>query len=288
MTMSDQRCYRLQVGPVSIELRCESPQYARSLADYFGRPSAPGAPDISLELEIVSHADIPDIPNSLVAGKSVSGHEFTIADGLITGNFDPRSRRGKLSILNILTKGQYPRVFEQVLYQAVQSAFRTAGTDALMIHSSAVATDQGGFLFVGASGTGKSTVAELSADFAVLNDEMNLVSFDNDPVELHGTPFNGFYQGKVEGTAPLRAVFLLAHGRRHELAPVGPAEAVSILSAQICPPVGLEDPFSPDIRLQMLDLAEKLFHSVPVQRLEFTPDPGFWDLIFTRFGKVPD
>ncbi len=85
------------------------------------------------------------------------------------------------------------RILEQIFYQAFWSARRAAGLDAFLIHSSAVIVDGRGFLFVGPSEAGKSTVARLSAAHHVLGDEMNLVRSSGAGLTLVGTIFNGLF-----------------------------------------------------------------------------------------------
>ena len=282
MTATDPREYRLAVGDCILGLVCDTPQYAESLAAYFDRPCSPQPADVSLDLVIVSHDDQPEIPNSLFVTKTVTAEGFDIAGGLISGHLDAETRRGELRVKNILTKGMLPRVFEQILYQVFYSAREVRGFDAFLVHSSGVIAEGGGYLFVGASEAGKSTVALNSRDHLVLNDEMNLVEFTPEGVVLCDTPFNGFFRDKSPGRAPLQGVFLLAHGPEHRLVPVGKAEATVAVATQIVPPVGLADPVPADVQMKMIDLSERLCGRVPVQRMEFTPDPGFWQVILSR------
>ncbi len=279
--MADQnpKEFRLQVGSCVIGLMCDSEEYVASLDDYFARPPVESSADIQLELELVSHTDWPPIPNSLFTTKTVTGNGFDIADGLITGSFDPKTASGVLRVKNVLTTGLLPRVFEQILYQAYYSARKIRGEDALLIHSAGVIAGGNGCLFVGKSGQGKSTVAGLSAKHLVINDEMNLVDLAGVEPVLHGTPFNGFFKNKSPGEAPLRGIYLLSHGPEHQLHKVGVAEAVATVAPQIVPPVGLEEAVPADIRLQMVDLAARLCDKISAHRLEFRPDEGFWDVI---------
>ena len=271
--------FRLKVGRTVLGLVCDSPEYAASLDAYFGRAPVDAPADIRLDLEIVNHRDDPEIPNSLFTTKTADGRDFDIADGLISGYFDPGRAGGLLRVKNVLTHGTLPRVFEQVLYQAYYSAQAVRGREDLLIHSAGVIVDGSGYLFVGASGRGKSTVAELSAHYLVINDEINCIEYREDGPHLAASPFNGFFKPKTEATAPLRGIFTLAHGTAHEVLDIGTAEAVSAIAAQIVPPVGLEQAVPRDIRMLMIDRAMRLCSGAPVRRLEFTPDAGFWDVI---------
>jgi hypothetical protein len=274
---------RIAVGSVVLGLECATAEYAASLREYFVTGATDDAPDIRLKLEVVGDDEPVAVPDSLIATKRLAGDEFTAAGGLVTGRYDPRTRRGELRVHWVLTKAQMTRVFEQLLYQAFYSARLLRGYDAVLMHASGAVRSGDGFLFVGASGAGKSTVADLSQDRTVINDEVCLVEFGAGGAMLCSTPFNGLYRRKHAARAPLRAVVLLAHGSAHRLEPVGAADAVAALTGQVVAPLGLEDALSPRVSVRMLDMAGRLAAAAPVLRLVFTPDPGFWRVIDDEF-----
>ena len=282
--MAAERQYRLRVGEVVIALNCPDPQYATSLAEYFAQPCDPAPPVVELDLNIVLHDTEPAVPNSLILTKTLTDDGgFDIADGLIRGRFDPATGKGELHVMNALTSGLLTRVFEQILYQAWHSGRRRLGYDACLVHSSGVIRSGRGYLFVGASEAGKTTVANLSQDYTVTNDEMNLVEFHADGARLRSTPFNGHYRDKQAGAAPLAAVLLLEQGPAHRLESVGCGLAAGAVAGQIAPPVGLEEVADTETRLAMLDLGSRLVEWVPVRRLIFLPDRGFWPILKRSF-----
>jgi hypothetical protein len=270
---------RLAVGDSIIGLNCLATDFKTVTEEYFGFPSSPKEPDIILNLNIVFDDKPIIIPDSLYMKKTISGDCFTIADDLIRGYFNTETRSGELWVKSGILRGRLARVFEQILYQAYYSIRKIRQLDTFLIHSSGVIHNDFGYLFVGAPGAGKSTVAELSKQYKILNDEIVLVSFTDDGIFIHGTPFNGFFHEKTEGTARLKAVYLLEHGPSHQVIDINPSDAILILMSQIVPPLGLEDVMTNKIKLEMLNIAEKLEKSVPVRRLSFTPDIKFWDEI---------
>jgi hypothetical protein len=283
--MAASRQYRLRVGEVVLGLDCPDADYADSLAEYFAQASDPAEPTVRLELEPVSGGARPAIPNSLILAKTLRPDGFDIADGLISGRYDAGAGAGELRVDRVLTGGLLTRVFEQILYQAWHSGRARLGYDACLVHSAGVVRDGRGFLFVGPSEAGKSTVADLSGADTVLNDEMNIVEFRPEGPWLVGTPFNGHYRAKRAGAAPLAAILLLAHGPRHELQPVGAGAAAATVAGQVTPPVGLDEAAAPATSLAMLDLATRLVQSAPVRRLVFLPDGGFWPLLDRAFTQ---
>ncbi len=282
MNPSDQ--YRLRVGEVVIGLNCPDSRHAADLAAYFACDNDPAPPTIELDLDLVAHDDHPVIPNSLILTKTSTGPgTFDIADGLIRGRFDPATGKGAVQVKRVLTSGILTKVFEQLLYQAWHSARRRLGYEACLVHSAGVIRGGRGFLFVGPSTAGKTTIASLSKGGTVVNDEMNLVEFHPDGARLIGTPFNGHYRAKRPGSAPLAAILLLGHGPAHKLVSVGLGEAAGEVAGQVAPPVGLEDMPDGATRLAMLDLGSRLLEWVPVKRLVFTLDAGFWPLLTRTF-----
>lgn len=291
--------FRLDVGGAVIGLRCAQAGLAEGLSAWFKVASSTKAAALSLDLEVVGHDDAPRFPRSLLTtkrllpgapadaadGRPGGAQAFDIADGLATGWYDAATGCGSLRVKAALLDGQYARIFEQLLYQAHASARRRLEQEAWLVHSSAVIVDGQGFLFVGPSGAGKSTVARLSAGRHVLGDEMSLLlPRPGGGWDLAGTPFNGLFREKRPGRAPLRAVLLLAHGPRHELCEVDPAEAVAVLGGEIVPPVGLDEVPGPGTLPAMIDAAHAVAAQVSLKLLRFTPDPGFWTLLAGTFG----
>lgn len=275
--------YRLALGGTVIALSCREAGFDRFLSGYFGRPSAEAAPHLEVELEILPDETPRPVPNSLLLTKRRDGDGFDIDDGLIRGTCDAAAGQARVQLRSTLLEGRMMRIFEQLIYQMFHTAARRGASGALLIHSAGVVRGAWGHLFVGPSGTGKSTVAGLSGKHRVLNDEMNLVDPDRSPSAaaplLVGTPFNGFFPDKQPGQAPLASLLLLEHGPEHRIEEVAPAEAITRLAAEIVPPVGLEDIPDASTPTGMIDRALALAARVPVRRLVFRPDPAFWDVV---------
>jgi len=272
--------FRLEVGKAVIGIICPDKEYADSFSDYFGTPHSEKNPDVTLTLNLVNHEDDISIPDSLFTTKSVAGKTIHFADDIVVGTIGQGPDEIELSVKIMLTHASVTRVFEQLLYQAFYSACGIISYDSLLLHSSGVIYRGDGFLFTGPSGTGKSTIASLSRSHHVINDEICLLEFnDGGGITLRGTPYNGNFKDKKSGSAPLKAIFLLGHGTAHSIKSIEKGRAIPTLAKEIIPPVALHENFSPSIFIRMLDMAERAYSMVPVYRLEFLPDSGFWAAI---------
>ncbi len=271
--------YRFRVGDAVICIKCPTEEFARSMREYLGYFSSETNFDIRLELKIKKHFKELPVPDSMFINKKVSGNKFTIGNKLVNGYFKPDSGTGKIIVKEILTRGLLRRVFEQVLYQAYYSVSNIKNVDSVLVHSAGVIYEGRGFLFTGASGTGKTTIARLSREFHVLNDEICLLEFKKDRVILHGTPFNGYFRDKKPGSADLDTIFIINHGDNHLISIMKKSDAVKNLAKEIIPPVGLEEAMRPDIFSRMIDTASRISDHVPMKSLHFIPDSRFWNKI---------
>lgn len=279
--------YNLRVGNVVISLAFRREREKQAFLEYFQRPSHPSSGDI--QLRVLFKNDIrglEEIPNSLFLTKELDKEGFSVADGLIRGSFSPKSGEGTLIVQSIIFKGNFARIFEQILYQAYWSAVRRKGADSILLHSSGIIRNGRGYIFTGTSGSGKSTITTLSEGATVLNDEITIIDYSGGPAMLTDTPFNGFFHGKKEGSAPLSGVMLLKQAACHRITRIKTAESIKTLSREIIPPMGLETPLSPRVYWEMLGHAIKIRDSVPLYVLEFLPDPGFWNCIGQVEGGV--
>lgn len=282
--------YRLPVGEAVIALSGQGEEFVPSLEAYFGQVSAERPPDVRLRLEVHETAAPREVPSSLYAGKRRRGDDgFEAGGGIVRGRYDPDRGEAVLQLESVLLAGRCVRIFEQLLYQAYQSAVRRGVRGGIMLHAAGVVRDGAGYAFVGASEAGKSTLAGLCRDHEVLNDEIVLIGpYPGDAPQLVSTPFNGFFTGKAVGSAPLRAVFLLEQGEQPAVRRLGAAETAATLTAQVVPPVSLEGFLTDRTAVEMLDRARWIAERVPVAVLRFRKAPDFWPVIDAFLADAKD
>jgi hypothetical protein len=146
----------------------------------------------------------------------------------------------------------------------------------LLLHAASVAREDEGFVFFGNSGSGKTTVANLSLEHTVLSDDLSIVSATQSECRVHGLPFRGasFRWPVVNMDVPLRGAYRLRKDREHRLEPLAPAQAMAELMA--CAPfmAGHADNYD-----RAMEIVSRVLSLVPVQDLYFRRDKGFWGVV---------
>jgi hypothetical protein len=145
------------------------------------------------------------------------------------------------------------------------------------IHSCGVVHREAGYLFVGQSGAGKSTMARLwlaRRGVVILSDDRVVLRGEPDGVWMYGTPWHGEEPLASPARARLSRVFFLRQHGRNELTAVSRPEAVTRLFAAAFPP------FHDRAAVAFtLDFLNTVLGSVPAYELRFTPTASVLDLI---------
>lgn len=145
----------------------------------------------------------------------------------------------------------------------------------LMVHGAGIVTHTSGYLFLGVSGTGKTTVSRLSRDAYVLNDDLVVLMPKNQNWQIWATPFSNPSQEKPNpGYAPLMVICKLVQATQHQLIPISPAiSAAELLSHVIV--LNSYPKFTEPVLRRCLAIV-KLVKNF---ELRFLPDEGFWKLL---------
>ena len=102
---------------------------------------------------------------------------------------------------------------------------------AVELHASSIILDGKGYLFVGHSGAGKTTISLLaeSAGARVLSDDRTVVRLAAKGPVAWGTPWHGTGKRSSPASAPVDGIFLLVQDVRNRVAPIEDARAVKEL-----------------------------------------------------------
>ena len=146
----------------------------------------------------------------------------------------------------------------------------------LVLHASGIISNGKGYVFFGASGSGKTTVSRLSLDRTVLSDDLVIVKKHNGVYRLYGVPFRGDFPEapRHNASADLRGLFTLVKDTDHFVAPMEITEAAARLAS--CAPFVMAQAQSAQ---RVLRICADLAAQIPVRALHFRRDAGFWEVI---------
>ena len=117
--------------------------------------------------------------------------------------------------------------------------FNTTPLDTLMVHASVIAYEGGGYMFLGRSGTGKSTHSSLwlknIEGTYLLNDDNPVIKVEGDAVNIYGSPWSGKTPCYKNEVLPLKASVRLSQAPHNLIRRLAPLESyASLMPACSC------------------------------------------------------
>lgn len=151
-------------------------------------------------------------------------------------------------------------------------AFNSNLHDTLLVHASVVGYEGGGYMYLGKSGTGKSTHSRLWLENVegsfLLNDDNPVIRVNGDQVMVYGTPWSGKTPCYRNEYLPLKAVVRLSQAPADRIERLMPLQAyASLLPACSC----MRWDRGSNDRLHAT--VEKVIGKVGCWHLECLPDP---------------
>jgi hypothetical protein len=191
------------------------------------------------------------------------------------GIFDGDFRRGEVySAVRETANGLPPHLLEFPLLQLLMVCLLAQGRG-LMVHACGIDDGGRGYLFAGNSTDGKTTMARLWKDHAIiLNDDRIVLRQHEGRFWMYGTPWHGEYRGVSPRGLPLEQVFFLRHAKADDIHRVEGAKAASMLLTRCFPPLWDAAGMS-----FTLDFCAQLAADVPCHELGFVPDESVVDLV---------
>lgn len=146
-----------------------------------------------------------------------------------------------------------------------------------VFHASGVEQNGKGYLFLGQSGAGKSTVASLSeqAQGTIVHDDQVMLGFEA------GHYLLAHPSSRI--TPPLRGIFLLKQSKEDCLVPLTPQATASGLGKSLLEYANGQDLYGPWVR-QGFQNATAIARAIPGYELHFRKSPDFWKLIDEQFS----
>ena len=114
-------------------------------------------------------------------------------------------------------------------------AFRTAGMSTLEMHASVTVKDGKGFLFLGKSGTGKSTHSSLwlknIPGTHLLNDDNPIVRFLDGEARVYGSPWSGKTSCYRNEDYPIGAIVKISRAPYNAIQRLNPLESIASIAS---------------------------------------------------------
>ncbi len=150
-------------------------------------------------------------------------------------------------------------------------AFTALKYKALELHASVVVKDEKGYLFLGKSGTGKSTHSrmwqEAFDDAWLLNDDNPVVRIEDDGVWVYGSPWSGKTPCYKNARARVGAFVRLHQAPRNSITKARPSKAYVEIYGSCS---GLK--FTEAVRDELYEVIRKVIEAVPVWELDCLPN----------------
>lgn len=140
----------------------------------------------------------------------------------------------------------------------------------VQIHSSMIDHHGNGLLFLGPSGIGKTTQAELWNQYRgalIINGDMNFVQETEEGFLGWGTPWHGSSPYCENTNVPVRALVVLKQADRNSIRELDGFEKVQLVSNNVIYPTWLENGME-----LCLDVLDHLLRALPVYELSCRPD----------------
>lgn len=267
----------LQIGDICCSLRFKDPDYSSLLRRYYNGFLSEDDPDLTIDVDIISHQEEIHLPNSIIMSKTVNGNGFNFHSGLIKGTLNLGERYCAIDVKEALFKRI--RIFEHFLFQTYYTLLNEnrskTGRESFLMHACTVVKEGSGYLFTGPSESGKSTIAKLSSDYTVLGDEIAIIERDDGSYFIRSTPFRGDFRKNINGSSRLDVIFLIRHGKKNEIKKIGKREFVTRFVREIIYPGTLLSINRKKCIAKMMDFCSAIADHVPFYELSFLPDKSF-------------
>jgi hypothetical protein len=140
------------------------------------------------------------------------------------------------------------------------------------VHGCGVMDREGeGFLFLGHSGAGKSTMARVwdtfREDAEILSDDRLILRLHDGELWMYGTPWHGEAAFASPSKAKLRNIFVLQHGRANSFSQLKSVQAVGEIFARCFPPFHSTDGLE-----HTVEFLKRVVDAVPCYDFQFLPD----------------
>lgn len=252
-------------------------------------------PDINVKVTVAAH--LPELSRGLLRFDAAHGlwKLFESDDGLVIESISPNTHQLRACalvsddyksvcswILPELQMGQVGwcpmHLFNPLVEICLLSLMAREGT--LLLHAAGLSSHAQGYLFTGASGAGKSTIADFFSERGarILSDERIIIRDIAGRFMIHGTPWVGSGNYATNKSCPLTQLFCISHGRgRHTMSSMSPRAVAQELLRQSFLPL-----WDRGAMLTTMEVVGNLVQHVDCRALAPLKSPDIVDFIFAQ------
>jgi hypothetical protein len=278
----------LNLAGWQICLRCApielAAQAAAHYASFIVSPAAVTVADLTVEVrpaESTLAATGAMVQADVEPGLALLHAPIRVVQGVYI--LDAPGIRGRIAIGDRQAQLQYrggPSLGRLEYFLRIACALLAYHAGGLLVHAAGLQVDGGVYLFIGQSGSGKSTIVALSPAAVALGDDLILLRPAPGGWQAYGTPFwnlnarNTDVRRSEASSGPLCGVYKLVQAPDVYLEALSLPVAVAELVAN-CPVVNGIAAALPEL----VSRCRVLARAMPPMALHFRKDPDFWQLI---------
>ena len=164
------------------------------------------------------------------------------------------------------------------LYRAI--AERLPAREGFVFHGAAITIAGKGYIFAAPSGTGKTTHISLllenyPEDVKIINGDKPIIRRIGGEWRVCSTPWAGKEGWKVNGTAPLVGIIMVARAEENRIRMIDPAQYFDDIVKQVYIPI------DPEAQIATFDLVDAMAQNIKFYRLECNMDKSAADTSFS-------
>lgn len=277
---------RVAIGPAIVGIGCCDPPFVEMIETWCGLFRTEAEPHYRLEIALREGRSAAEIQQLMPELRVLARDgRFGSDPPLWEAEYRPSERclrfHTERDLFHPAIQPRYLNILLSSLYNSYCEDLGRFPREAYLVHGCGVTLGEGGYLFTGPSGAGKTTVAGLSGDHTVLNDEVVLMRVGDGGIHMAGTPLLGGINRRCNASVPLRAVLLLRHSREPALCEVESKEAYTRFLAQVFDLAPVLSSGAERLRWlsEKMDFACAVLRETPCYELAFRPDDSFWPLL---------
>jgi len=280
---------RVGIGDICLSISSDDADFIEYFKIFYHHSLIDASPDFSINVNLQKYITRLKIQKSLKeyrkCQRNLAEGDFSLHDNMISGSICEKDKRCELTIEAAILASEYlplfqDLIFKDLFYYLTRDRQNNGNRKSFLIHGCGIQHGNDGFLFLGPSGIGKSTVAKLSKKYTVLHDEVVLLSEKDGSYFIESTPYLSDIEKLTKSKAILKAGFFLKHGKSNHIENPSNSKMVAQFVQQIVPPSEFYSTSPREPLNDMLAFTCGIIESIPFFELHFSPeDDSFWEVI---------